>query len=94
VKSLFSFTLVFPENKVLLAFHTNILFFGEFYAFFMKHFFFFFFIVLLFIYAYKAWVISPPCPHHALTTHSTLSLSPSPPQYPAETILPLSLILW
>jgi hypothetical protein len=24
---------------------------------------FFFFIVLLFICAYKAWVISPPCPH-------------------------------
>jgi hypothetical protein len=23
----------------------------------------YFFIVLLFIYAYKAWVISPPCPH-------------------------------
>jgi hypothetical protein len=26
-------------------------------------FFFFFFFFLLFICAYKAWVISPPCPH-------------------------------
>jgi hypothetical protein len=43
---------------------------------------------LLFICAYKAWVISPPCPH---PLHP--SLSPLPLQYPAETILPLSLIL-
>jgi hypothetical protein len=41
---------------------------------------------LLFICAYKAWFISPPC--SSLTTHSTPSLSSPPPQYPAETILP------
>jgi hypothetical protein len=52
-----------------------------------------FFIVLLFKCAYKAGVISPPCPHRLPYTHSTSSLSPSPPQYLAETILPLSLIL-
>jgi hypothetical protein len=34
---------------------------------------------------------SPPAPTPSLTTHSTPSRSP--PQYPAETILPLSLIL-
>jgi hypothetical protein len=33
----------------------------------------------------------PPAPTPSLTTHSTPSRSP--PQYPAETILPLSLIL-
>jgi hypothetical protein len=50
-------------------------------------------IVLLFICAYKAWVISPPCPH-PLPYHPLLPLpTPPPPQYPAETILPLSLIL-
>jgi hypothetical protein len=41
------------------------------------------FIVLLFIYAYNAWLISPP---YSLPP-------PPPPQYPAETILPLPLIL-
>jgi hypothetical protein len=30
----------------------------------------------------------PPAPTPSLTTHSAPSLSPSPPQYPAETILP------
>jgi hypothetical protein len=35
----------------------------------------------------------PHAPTPSLTTYSTSSLSPSPPQYPAETILPLSLIL-
>jgi hypothetical protein len=35
----------------------------------------------------------PPAPTPSLTTHSTPSLSVPPPQYPAETILPLSLIL-
>jgi hypothetical protein len=37
----------------------------------------FFFIVLLFICAYKAWVISPPCPH-PLPYHP-LHLLPLPP---------------
>jgi hypothetical protein len=53
----------------------------------------FFFLILLFICAYKAWVISPLTPTPSLTTHSAPSLFPLPPQYPAETILPLSLIL-
>jgi hypothetical protein len=35
----------------------------------------------------------PPAPTPSLTTHSTPSLSPPPSQYPAETILPLFLIL-
>jgi hypothetical protein len=35
----------------------------------------------------------PPAPTPSLTTHSTPSLSLPPPQYPAESILPLSLIL-
>jgi hypothetical protein len=34
-----------------------------------------FFIVLLFIYAYKAWVISPPATTSSLTIHPTPSLS-------------------
>jgi hypothetical protein len=34
-----------------------------------------FFFLLLFICAYKAWFISPPCPHSPLTTHSAPSLS-------------------
>jgi hypothetical protein len=34
--------------------------------------------LLLFICAYKAWVISPPCPTPSLTTHSAPSLSPYP----------------
>jgi hypothetical protein len=54
---------------------------------------FFFSIVLLFICAYNAWVISPPCPLPLPYDLSTLSLSPTSPQYLAETILPLSLIL-
>jgi hypothetical protein len=53
----------------------------------------FFFLILLFICAYKAWVISPPCPQPLPYHHSAPSLSPPPPQYPAETILPLFLIL-
>jgi hypothetical protein len=51
------------------------------------------FIVLLFICAYKLGSFLPPAPTPSLTTHSTSSLSPPPPQYPAETILPLFLIL-
>jgi hypothetical protein len=52
-----------------------------------------FFIILLFICVYKAWVISPPCPH-PLPYHPLCPLSLTPtPQYPAETILPLFLIL-
>jgi hypothetical protein len=35
----------------------------------------------------------PPAPTPSLTTHKAPSLSPQPPQYPAETILPLFLIL-
>jgi hypothetical protein len=35
----------------------------------------------------------PPAPTPSLTTHSAPSLFPPPPQYPAETILPLFLIL-
>jgi hypothetical protein len=35
----------------------------------------------------------PPAPTPSLTTHSAPSLSPQPLQYPAETILPLFLIL-
>jgi hypothetical protein len=34
-----------------------------------------------------------PAPAPSLTTHSAPSLFPLPPQYPAETILPLFLIL-
>jgi hypothetical protein len=34
-----------------------------------------------------------PAPTPSLTTHSAPSLSPPPPQYPADTILPLFLIL-
>jgi hypothetical protein len=53
----------------------------------------FFKIILLFICAYKAWVISPPCPH-PLPYHPLCLLPlPPPPQDPAETILPLFLIL-
>jgi hypothetical protein len=40
----------------------------------------FFFIILLFICAYKAWVISPPCPHH-LPYHPLRPL-PLPPSIP------------
>jgi hypothetical protein len=46
---------------------------------------FFFIFLLLFICAYKAWFISPPYPH-PLPYHPLC-------QYPAETILPLFLIL-
>jgi hypothetical protein len=35
----------------------------------------------------------PPPLTHSVTTHHTPSLSPQPPRYLAETILPLSLIL-
>jgi hypothetical protein len=52
-----------------------------------------FFFLLLFICAYKAWVFLPPAPTPSLTTYSIPSLSPPTPQYPAETILPLFLIL-
>jgi hypothetical protein len=38
------------------------------------------FIVLLFICAYNAWVISAPCTHPSLTTHST-----PPPPHPLDT---------
>jgi hypothetical protein len=45
-----------------------------------------------FICAYNVWVISPLFPH-PLLNHPAPSLFPPPPRYPAETILPLSLIL-
>jgi hypothetical protein len=51
---------------------------------------------LLFYYSYvhtRLGSFLPPAHTPSLTTHSTSSLSPPPPQYPAETILPLSLIL-
>jgi hypothetical protein len=48
--------------------------------------------LLLFICAYNAWVISPPF-SYPFPYPPTLSLSPPFPRYPAETILPLSLIL-
>jgi hypothetical protein len=51
------------------------------------------FCFVLFICAYNVWVISPPCPHPLLYHLLSPSLSLSPPQYPAETTLPLSLIL-
>jgi hypothetical protein len=43
---------------------------------------FFFFIVLLFICAYKAWVISPPCPH-PLPYHPLCPLLLSPTSIPS-----------
>jgi hypothetical protein len=58
--------------------------------------FFKFFLFLLFYYSYvhtKLGSFLPPAPTPSLTTHTTPSLSPPLPQYPAETILPLSLIL-
>jgi hypothetical protein len=60
---------------------------------FFKYFFFFFF---FFYYSYvhtRLGSFLPPAPSPSLTTHSALSLSPPTPQYPAETILPLFLIL-
>jgi hypothetical protein len=58
--------------------------------------FFLFFFSFFFYYSYvhtRLGSFLPPAPTPSLTTHSTLSLSLLPPQYPAETILPLSLIL-
>jgi hypothetical protein len=50
--------------------------------------------LLLFICAYtRLGSFHPPCPHSLPYHPSAPSLSPPPPQYPAETILPLSLIL-
>jgi hypothetical protein len=52
--------------------------------------------LLLFYYSYvhtRLGSFLPPAPTPSLTTHSASSLSPPPPQYPAETILPLFLIL-
>jgi hypothetical protein len=60
--------------------------------FFLQFYFILFFIFILFICAYNVWVISPPSPTPSLTP-SAPSLSPLPPHYLAETILPLSLIL-
>jgi hypothetical protein len=52
--------------------------------------------ICLFYYSYvhtRLWSFLPPDPTPSLTTHPTPSLSPPPPEYPEETILPLSLIL-
>jgi hypothetical protein len=57
---------------------------------------FFLFYFILFYYSYvhtKLGSFLPPACTPSLTTHSAPSLSPPPPQYPAETILPLFLIL-
>jgi hypothetical protein len=52
-----------------------------------------FFIVLLFICAYKAWVISPPCPH-PLPYHPLRPLPFSPtPSIPSRKYFALILIL-
>jgi hypothetical protein len=51
---------------------------------------------VLFYYSYvhtRLRSFLPLAPTPSLTTHSAPSLSPPPPQYPAYTILPLSLIL-
>jgi hypothetical protein len=50
----------------------------------------------LFYYSYvhtRLGSFLPPAPTPSLTTHSAPSLSTLPPQYLAETILPLFLIL-
>jgi hypothetical protein len=55
----------------------------------------FIFLSFFFYYSYvhtRLGSFLPPAPTPSLTTHSAPSLSP-PPQYPAETILPLFLIL-
>jgi hypothetical protein len=56
----------------------------------------FFFSFYFFYYSYvhtRLGSFLPPAPTPSHTTHSAPSLSPTPPQYPAETILPLFLIL-
>jgi hypothetical protein len=96
LKSLY---LLLSSTYHMLKTTSNFLNFAFLYAIFkcgLHSFFFFFiylfiFIILLFICAYKAWVISPPCPH-PLPYHPLCPL-PLPAPYPAETILPLFLIL-
>jgi hypothetical protein len=54
------------------------------------------FLFFFFYYSYVHTMLGsflPPAPTPSLTTHSAPSLSPPPPQYPAETILSLFLIL-
>jgi hypothetical protein len=54
------------------------------------------FVILLFYYSYVDTTLGsflPPATIPSFTTHSATSLFSPPPQYPAETILPLSLIL-
>jgi hypothetical protein len=60
------------------------------YFFDLKNFFFSFFFYYSYVHT-RLGSFLPPAPTPSLTTHS--SPSRSPPQYPAETILPLSLIL-
>jgi hypothetical protein len=55
-----------------------------------------FFLFFFFYYSYmhtRLGSFLPTASATSLTTHSTLSLYPPLPQYPAETILPLFLIL-
>jgi hypothetical protein len=51
------------------------------------------FLFFLFIFVYNVWLISPSFPHPIPYPLPVPSLSPLHPCYPAETILPLSLIL-
>jgi hypothetical protein len=56
----------------------------------------FFFFSFFFYYSYVHTRLGSfllPAPTPSLTTHYAPSLSPPPPQYPADTILPLFLIL-
>jgi hypothetical protein len=54
--------------------------------------FFFFFFYYSYVHT-RLGSFLPPAPTPSLTIHSAPSLSPLPPQYPADTILPLFLIL-
>jgi hypothetical protein len=65
----------------------------------MSNFFSFIYLFIFIIFFYYSYVhtmlasFHSPAPTPSLTTHTAPSLSPQPPRYPAETILPLSLIL-
>jgi hypothetical protein len=54
-----------------------------------QNFFFFFIFLLLFICAYKAWFISPPCPH-PLPYHPLRPLPLPPPSIPSRNYFALS----
>jgi hypothetical protein len=71
-----------------------VFFFFFFFLTLLKFYFYFYFFSFFFYYSYVHTRLSsvlPPAPTPSLTTHSAPSLST--PQYPAETILPLFLIL-